>query len=449
MTDLKNPAMLDLLQDVLKKAKNAGATQADAVLSDSASVSIMRRMGKPESVTRSEEAEIGLRVLVGRKQAVVSSSERGRDALYEMAERAVAMAKSVPEDPYAGIADAEELAKTFPDLDMYDATEISLEDMNTLADRTEQAGLGVKNVTNSEGAECGTGTETVYYAATNGFSGGYTSSGFSLSVSVIAGKDTGMEVDYAYDSANYLGDLKSPEDIGREAGERAARSLNPKKGATMRVPVVFDGRVAGGLLSTLSHAISGNSIARGTSFLKDKMGQNIFASGITVMDDPFLKRGPRSRPFDAEGIAPQKRAIIDDGRLTGWFLDLSSARQLNLRSTGNAARSASSVPSPRPSNFYMTAGKQSPQELIAGIERGFFVTRLMGAGGNTVTGDYSKGAGGFWIENGEITYPLSEMTIAGNLLQMWMNLTPANDLRIKTGIDAPTLHVDGMTVAGA
>jgi PmbA protein len=440
---------LNLLDDLLKKARSLGASEADAVLSDSSSVSVNRRLGKPESVTRSEEAEIGLRVFIGKKHAIVSSSDRSKEALDEMAARAVAMAKSVPEDPHAGIAGPEELATQFPDLDLSDTTEIGVDKMNELADRAEQAGLAVKGVTNSEGAECSMGRETVWFAATNGFARGYSSSGFAVSVSVIAGKGTAMETDYFYDHACYLKDMDAPERIGKEAGERAVRALNPKKGRTKQLPVVFDWRVAGGLIGSLSGAVSGSAVARGTTFLKDKMGKQIFSPGVTVMDDPFLKRGARSRPFDAEGIAPQKRAIIDNGVLTGWLLDLSSARQLKLKSTGNAARNASSNPAPRCANFYMQPGQKTPEELIAEINEGFFVTRLMGSGGNMVTGDYSRGAGGFWIEKGKIAYPVAEMTIAGNLMDMWMNLAPANDLRLRNGVDAPTVRVDGMTVAGA
>jgi PmbA protein len=440
---------LNLLDDLLKKAKSLGATSADTVLSDSSSVSVNRRLGKPESVTRSEEAEIGLRVFVGKKQAVVSSSERSKDALYEMAVRAVAMAKSVPEDPFAGIADPAELATQFPDLDLADTTEVGVEEMNALADRAEQAGLAVKGVTNSEGAECSAGREIVWYAATNGFARGYSSSGFGLSVSVIAGEGMAMETDYFYDHACYLKDMDAPEKIGAEAGERAVRALKPRKGKTQRVPVVFDWRVASGLVGSLASAVSGSAVARGTTFLKDKMGKQIFSNGVTIMDDPFLKRGARSRPFDAEGIAPQKRAIVDNGVLTGWFLDLSSSRQLKMNSTGNAARSASSTPAPRCANFYMQPGQKTPEELIAEIGDGFFITRLMGSGGNTVTGDYSRGAAGFWIEKGKIAYPVSEMTIASNLMDMWMNLTPANDLRMKNGVDAPTVRIDGMTIAGS
>jgi PmbA protein len=366
-----------------------------------------------------------------------------------MVERALDMAKSVPEDQYVGIADPAELAKTFPDLDLYDATELAVDKMNAIADACEGAARAVKGVTNSEGAECATAKETIYYAASNGFAGGFSSSGFTVSVSVIAGEDMGMETDYDYDSAAYLKDMKNPEEIGRNAGERAVKALNPRKGPTKIMPVVFDRRTSGSLIGSLAGAITGSSVARGTTFLKDSLGKKIFADGINIIDDPFMKRGHRSHPFDAEGVAPQRRNIIDQGTLTGWLLDLSSARQLKLKTTGNASRGASSAPSPKPANFYMEAGKQSLDALIADIEEGFFVTQMMGSGVNMVTGDYSRGARGFWIEKGKITYPVSEMTIAGNLKDMWLDLSAANDLEFKSGIDAPSLSVGKMTVAGS
>lgn len=449
MADAKQAETLQLLQEVLKKAKAAGATDADAVLSDSASVSVTRRNGEPESLVRSEEAEIGLRVLVGGKQAIVSSSDRSPEALQQMAERAVAMARMVPEDKFAGLADPADIAKSFPDLDLYDATDLSVEKMTEMADTAENAALDVEGVTNSDGAECSVSKETSYYAATNGFVGGYSASGFSLSVSVIAGEDTQMETDYDFDSAAYLKDLADPLSIGRSAGERAVKALNPRKGPTKTMPVVFDRRTAGGIIGSLAGAISGSAVARGTTFLKDSMGKQIFPANISVIDDPFLKRGARSHPFDGEGVTPQKRSIIDNGVLTGWLLDTSSAKQLGLKTTGNAARSASSPPSPRAANFYMQAGSKSVEELIKDIDEGFFVTQLMGSGANPVTGDYSRGARGFWIEKGQITYPVAEMTIAGNILQMWLDLEAANDLQFKYGVDTPTLRIAKMTVAGA
>ncbi len=449
MADAKQAETLQLLQDLLKTAKAAGASDVDIVLSDTASVSISRRHGAPESLVRSEEADIGLRVFVGRKQAIVSSSDRSSAALSQMAERAVAMARNVPEDAFAGIADPSELAKSFPELDLYDAAEISAEKMADMADAAEGAALAVKGITNSDGAECGMSKETSYYVASNGFTGGFSSSGFSISTSVIAGEGTLMETDYDYDATAFLADLAAPEKIGKSAGERAVKALNPRKGPTKPMPVVFDRRVSGGVIGSLAGAISGASVARGTTFLKDKMGQQVFAANISVIDDPFLKRGQRSHPFDGEGVAPERRSIIDKGVLTGWLLDTASARQLKLKTTGNAARSASSPPSPRPSNFYMQPGDKTVAELVKDIEEGFYVTQLMGSGANPVTGDYSRGARGFWIEKGQITYPVSEMTIAGNIMEMWLSMEAANDLVFKYGVDAPTLRFARLTVAGS
>ncbi len=448
MADAKDAGTLQLLQDLLGKAKSYGATAADIVLSDSASLSVTRRNGKAEALQRSEEAEIGLRVFVGDRQAIVSSSDRSAEALDQMAERAVAMAKIVPADPYCGIADPTEIARTWADLDLYDPTEVSVQQLTDMADEAEDAARSIKGITNSDGAECASSTDTSYYVASNGFVGGYSSSGFSLSVSVIAGEGDGMETDYDYDSAAFFKDLASPTDIGRSAGERAVRALNPKKGPTREMPVVFDRRNSGGLLGSLASGISGSAVARGTTLLKDKMGTRVFPEGMNVIDDPFLKRGNRSHPFDGEGVTPQRRKIIDNGVLTGWLLDLSSARQLGLKTTGNAVRGASAPPSPRAANFYMEPGKLTVGELIKDIDEGFYVTQLMGSGANMITGDYSRGARGFWIEKGQITYPVAEMTIAGNISDMWQGMVAANDLIFKYGIDAPTIRLKKMMVAG-
>jgi len=449
MADAKDPQTLQLLQDLLKKAKSHGATAADIVLSDSTSVSVTRRNGAPEALQRSEESEIGLRVFVGKRQAVVSSSDRSPDTLEQMAERAVAMAKIVPEDPYAGIADPSEICHQWPDLDLYDATDVAVEKLTELADAAEDAARAIKGITNSDGAEMSSGKDTSYYVASNGFVGGYSSSGFSLSVSVIAGEGDGMETDYDYDSSVYFKDLAAPEEIGRNAGERAVKALAPRKGPTKQMPVVFDRRIAGGLIGSLAGGISGNAVARGTTLLKDKMGQQVFPKHLSVIDDPFLKKGARSHPFDGEGLAPQRRRIIDNGVLTGWLLDLSSARQLGLKSTGNAGRGASAPPSPRAANFYLEGGTLSVEDLLKDIEEGFYVTQMMGSGANMITGDYSRGARGFWIEKGKITYPVSEMTIAGNIVDMWKDMEAANDIVFKTGVDAPTIRLARMTVAGA
>ncbi len=437
-----------LLEDLIRKAKAAGADAADAVLFDSASLSLSQRLGKPETLERSESGDLGLRVFVGRRQAIVSSSDRSPRMLEELVERAVAMARVVPEDPFAGIADPDQLARERPDLDTCDPDEPAAETMMEQARIAEEAALAVPGVTNSEGADAGWSRSGIVIAASNGFVGSYAVSRRSLSVSVLAGEGTGMERDYEYDSKVYGADLRDPAAIGREAAERAVRRLNPRKVRSQKVPVVYDPRVSRGLLSHLTSAISGPSVARGTSFLKDRMGQRIFPEWVQVVDDPFVRRGLRSRPFDAEGVAVRKRSIIENGVLTTWLLDLRSARQLGLATTGHAARGTSGPPSPSPANIWLCAGSKSRDALIGEIPNGFYVTELMGMGINGVTGDYSRGASGFWIENGQLAYPVSELTVAGNLKDMFLNMEAADDLELRYGMDAPTVRIDGMTVAG-
>ena len=440
--------VLNLLDDLIAKARAAGADAADAVLFDSASVSLAQRLGKTEKLERSESGDLGLRVFVGKRQAIVSSTDRSTKALDELVERAIAMARVVPEDGFAGIADPEQLARSWPDLDICDSEEPSSETLIERARIAEEAALAVQGVTNSEGADAGWSRSTIAIAASNGFAGTYGVSRQSLSASVIVGTGTGMERDYDYDSKVYGADLRDAAEIGREAGERAVRRLNPRRVKSCKVPVVFDPRVSRGLLGHLTGAISGPSIARGTSFLKDKMGQQIFAPSITIVDDPHVKRGLRSRPFDAEGVEVKRRTLIEDGVLTTWLLDLRSARQLGLQTTGHAARGTSGPPGPAPANVYMAAGKRSRADILAEIKDGFYLTDLMGMGVNGVTGDYSRGAGGFWIENGQLAYPVNEITIAGNLKDMFLNMEAADDLELRFGRDAPTVRIDGMTIAG-
>ncbi|MBP2230167.1 PmbA protein [Azospirillum agricola] len=442
------PEVLNLLDDLIAKARAAGADAADAVLFDSASVSLSQRLGKPEKLERSESGDLGLRVFIGKRQAIVSSTDRSATALAELVERAVAMARVVPEDPFTGLADPDQLATSLPALDILDPDEPATDILIERARRAEEAALAVAGVTNSEGADAGWSRSTIAIAASNGFAGSYGVSRQSLSVSVLAGTGTGMERDYDYDSKVYGSDLRDAGEIGREAGERAVGRLNPRRMKSGRFPVVFDPRASRGLLGHLTGAISGPSIARGTSFLKDKMGERIFADGITIVDDPHVKRGLRSRPFDAEGVAVSRRTLIEDGRLTTWLLDLRSARQLGLQTTGHAARGTSGPPGPAPANVYMAAGKRSREDILGEIEEGFYVTDLMGMGVNGVTGDYSRGAGGFWIEKGKIAFPVNEMTIAGNLKEMFLNIEAADDLELRFGMDAPTVRIDGMTIAG-
>jgi len=440
--------LLNLLEDTIRRATKAGADAADALAYDSQSLSVARRLDKPERLERSESRDLGLRVFVGKRQAMVSTSERTPEALAELVERAIAMARVVPEDPYCGLADPSQLAHDWGDYELADPVEPGVDALIAQASEAEAAAVAVKGVTNSEGAEAGWGRSDIALVASNGFAAAYARTSHSLSVSVLAGEGAGMERDYDFTSAVHAGDLKSGAEIGRSAGERAVRRLNPRKGPTATMTVVFDPRVSNGFISGLAGAISGPSVARGTSFLRDKMGAQLFAPGIEIVDDPFLVRGVRSRPFDGEGVAPTRRAIIEDGRLTTWFLDLRSARQLGLATTGHASRGTGGPPSPSPSNLAMTPGKLTPEELIGEIETGFYVTEMMGMGLNGVTGDYSRGAAGYWIEKGQLTYPVSEMTVAGNLKDMFPRMTPANDLVRRYGIDVPTLRIDGMMVAG-
>jgi len=440
---------LNLLQDLIKSAQSQGADAADALFAEGTSLSLSWRKGEVEQLERSEGMDLGLRVFVGKSQAIVSSSDTSKRALGELVERAVAMAKSVPEDPFAGLADPDQLATAFTDFDMFDPSEPSADDLTQSARIAEEAGLEVAGVSNSEGAHAGFSQSSIAFAASNGFAHTYQRSRHSLSASMLAGEGTGMERDYDYTGAVWAEDLQSAEAIGRSAGERAIKRLGPQKAKTQQVPVVFDNRAARSLVGHLSGAINGSSIARGTSFLKDKMGEEIFAPGVTIVDDPHRIRGLRSAAFDDEGLPTQRRNIIDQGKLTTWFLDLRSARQLGLESTGHAGRGVSSPPSPGASNLYLEAGALSVAELIKDIKAGFYVTELIGMGVNTVTGDYSRGASGFWIENGVLTHAVSEVTVAGHLSDMFKSLTPADDLEFLYGVDAPTVRIEGMTLAGS
>lgn len=430
-------------------AQQKGADDADAVGVESQSLSVAVRKGEVEKMERSENADIGLRVFIGKKQAMVSSADHSEQALEELATRAVAMAGEVPEDPYCGLADAKQLTMQTPDIDSFDEHEPTAEDLTIKAKIAEGTALGVEGVSNSEGAEAAWGRSTTALVATNGFAKSYQHSSSSLSVSVLAGEGAGnMESDYDFTSAVYYSDLRSAEEVGQVAGMRVVKRLGAQKVGTGKMPIVFAPRVARGLLMHLTGAINGASIARGTSFLKDDLGKMIFPKGFNIVDDPHRQRGLRSRPCDGEGLATVKRNLIEDGKLTTWIMDLRSARQLGLESTGHASRGTSSPPSPSVSNVYLEAGEPTPAELISDIKTGLYVTDLFGQGVNGVTGDYSRGAAGFLIENGEIKHSVAEVTIASNLRDMYANISAANDLRFQYGIDSPTLRVEDMTVAG-
>lgn len=439
---------LDKLQDLLQNARKAGATAADTVLVEGTSLSVAWRGGALESLERAEGTDLGLRVFVGKQQAVVSTSDRRPETLRELVQRAVAMAKLAPEDIYCGLADPQDIAKDFPDLIMADDAKIEAEPLIDQARRAEDAALAVKGVSQCESTST-SGSETrIYMAASNGFAGHYRRTSYGISAAALAGEGTAMEQDYDYASTVFQADLPDPATIGQHAGERAVKKLGARKMPSGKFPIIYDPRIASSLLGHLLGAINGAAIARGTSFLKDKLGQAIFAPHITIAEDPFRARGLRSRAFDAEGLLPQRRNIIDKGMLTTWLLDLRSARQLNLKSTGHASRSAGGLPSPSATNLYLQPGKLTPNELMKDIKSGFYVTELMGTGVNGVTGDYSRAASGFWIENGNLAFPVNEVTIAGNLKTMFPLLTPANDLIFRYGIDSPTVRIENMTLAG-
>jgi PmbA protein len=446
---MPNPAPQDLLADLLKRAKSAGADAADALYAETDALAHGQRLGKIEKLERAEARDLGLRVFIGKRQASVSSTELTPAAIAALAERAVAMARAVPEDEFCGLAEPGEIAKTVPAIDMFDPAEPSAEELITRARAAEEAALAVKGVTNSEGAEASWGASRIWLAASNGFAGHYRRSWHGISASVLAGEGTGMERDYEWHSAVHGKDLEDPAAVGRRAGERAVKRLRPRKVATAKAPVVFDPRVAGSMVGHLMGAINGAAIARGTSFLKDKMGEQVMAPGLRIVDDPLRPRGLRSKPFDGEGLAAHRLDVVEDGRLAHWLLDLRSARQLKLTSNGRASRGTSGPPGPASTNVYLEKGKMTRAALLAGVESGLYVNEMIGFGINMITGDYSRGATGFWIEKGELAYPVSEITIAGNLNDMLRALTPADDLVFRHGTDAPTLRVDGMTVAGA
>ncbi|MGC4024799.1 MAG: TldD/PmbA family protein [Mesorhizobium sp.] len=437
--------LTDRVASLVEAAKRAGADAADAVAVRSRSTSVTVRMGKVESTDASESDDVSLRVFVGQKVASVSANA-GADAAV-LAERAVAMARVSPEDPYQGLADANLLARNIRDLDLLDLTTVSAADLTAHALAAEQAAMGVKGVTNSSGSSAGAGLGGLVLATSHGFVGQYAGSRFSRSVSVIAGEGTGMERDYDYSSRIHFSELERPELIGRNAGERAVRRLNPRRIATGMVNVVFDPRVARGIAGHLAGAINGAAVARKTSFLRDMMGKQIASAAITVTDDPLKRRGQASRPFDGEGIEGEAMVMVDRGVLGHWFLSTSAARELGLQTNGRGSRSGSSV-SPTSTNLAIEPGEISPEDMIRNVKNGLYVTEVIGQGVNMVTGEYSRGASGFMIENGELTYPVSEITIASNLKDMFLRMVPANDTDRNYGTAAPTLLVEGMTIAG-
>jgi PmbA protein len=437
------------LADLVAAAKRAGADAADALLVQNAALSVSRRLGKIEQLERAEGFDLGLRVFVGKRQAIVSSTDADPKGFAALAERAVAMAKVVPEDPFGGLADHFDPPRDAAPLDLFDPTEPTAEQLIERAAAAEDSALAVKGVTNSEGADASWSRIVIALATSTGFAGSFARTSHSLSCTALAGEGTAMERDYEWCSVVHLADLDDAAEIGRRAAQKAIARLNPTRPKTARVPVIYDPRVSSSLLGHLASAINGASVARGTSFLRDSLGRQVLAKGLTVCDDPTRRRGLRSRPFDGEGQAGQPRAIVQDGVLTTWILDTRAARQLGLSSTGHASRGTGGPPGPAPTNLWLEPGNTTPAALMADIAEGLYVTDLIGMGVNGVTGDYSRGAAGFMIRNGALAEAVSEITIAGNLKDIFLNMAAADDLRFRRGTDAPTIRVEGMTLAGA
>ncbi|HEY8592512.1 MAG TPA: TldD/PmbA family protein [Sphingomicrobium sp.] len=440
----------DIATSLVERATRAGASAADVLYAADRSSSVEVRLGELENVGRSEGEEIGLRLFIGQRSATVASSDLSDEALSVLVERCLAMADQAPEDPFAGLAPTELLELGDPPfLDSDDPREPDPPELRARALEAEQAALAVAGVTNSSGAGASASGTTIALATSGGFAGAYRTSGHGCSAAVIAGAGASMQRDHAWHSARHLEDLEPAAEIGRRAGERAAARLNPSRPKPGTYPVIFDSRVSATLLGHLSGATNGASVARKTSFLRDKLGEQIFARGVSIIDDPLRRRGMRSRPFDGEGVRVARRALIDDGILTGWMADSASARQLGIAPTGNASRGTGGSPGAAPSNFYMDAGSRSRAELLASVPEAVMVIELIGQGVNGVTGDYSRGAAGFMVRGGEIAEPVAEITIAGNLLDMFASLEPASDLQFRRGIDAPTILVPEMVVAAA
>jgi PmbA protein len=426
--------------------------QPDCVLSRSRGLSLTRRLGKDETIERYEDFDTGLRVFVGNKIASVSTNDNSEAAIRDVAKRAVDMAKIAPQDDFSLIASQETL-NDFPihnsiSVDSYDEVEPSIDIIRDRAKEVEDSALSVKGITNSDGADASWGEGETLLMTSNGFFGSSKKSNHSVSVVVIAEKDGKMERDYDYSSKVFGKDLRNSNHIGIEAAKKTLARIGATKPLTGKYPVIFDPRVSRSIAGHFASAINGSAIARKTSFLKDMLNKQIANPAINIIDDPFLKRGLGSRLFDAEGLGSRKYTLIKDGVLEQWLLDLSSAKQLNLKPSGNAKRGISGPPSPGTSNFMISPGDVTPDNLIKNVSEGFFVTDMIGSSVSMITGDYSRGASGFWIKNGELSIPITEATIAGNLKEMFMTLQPANDIDYSHSINSPTLLIEGMTIAG-
>lgn len=441
-------SLTDTSLKLLELAMQAGAEQAVATAASGDSIEASARDGVIEEVGRSEGLDVGLRVIIGQRQSCVSASSAKPRALIELVQRAVAMARETPEDPYVGLPDADDLAQDIPDCDLFDTTETDADALRRAALELDEAARSVEGIAKTDGSSASWSTRGAAMATSNGFCAERRGSFWGASCTAIAGEGLGMERDYAWSSARHREDLRPLADIGREAAERTLRRLNPRKALSKSVPVIYDRRLASSLLGNFLSAINGGGVARGSSYLKDKLGKQVFAKGISVIDDPLKRRGHASRPFDGEGLPTRRLALIEDGVLTTWLLDTATGRQLDMASTGSASFGIGSPPRPSSSNAFIAPGTRSPAQMIADLDEGFLVTEMLGASINPTTGDYSRGASGFWIEKGELAYPVTEATVAGNLIDMFAALEPADDLPQDRAIAAPSLLVTGLHVSG-
>ena len=435
-----------LADDIIKKSLSRGADFSDIVIAKNLSKNVGCRLGNLEEIEQSETQVLGLRTFIGERSAIISTNNFSRDSIIESIDRVINMTKLAPKDPMVSLAS--QTIEKIPDLDLFDSHDLKPDDLKDLALRTEEASLKIKGINNSNGASSSQSKTSFHLSTSNGFSGGYKKSNYSISCSSIAGDDLNMQTDYDYDSKVFFKDLKDEFSIGEKAAKNTLAKCNPKKIKTCTSDIVFDPRVSRTILAHFSSLINGASIARGSSFLSEKMNTKIFNKDVNIIDDPSILRGIASKPFDDEGCGIQKLNIVQNGNLNSWILDTTTAKQLNLNSNNRASRGMSSPPSPSSTNMFIENGSFSVNEIIKNIKDGFYVTDLIGQGVNLITGDYSRGAGGFKIEDGNITFPINEVTIADNLKDMFSRMIIANDLDFKYSINSPTILIEGMKIAG-
>lgn len=444
---------LELGIEIIEKAQKKGADEVDLVIAESFNTSCRVRMNNLENIEVSETKDLGIRVLlkgnIGYKAAIISTNNLTTKNIDAIIDRLIETAKMSEEDEHIRLANKGEYTENTEELEIYCSQEVTADTLKEWASEVESSALKVKGITNTEGADASYARSDITLVTSKNFAQSYKDTGYSFSVSVIAESDTGMETDYDYCYVRQFSDLANPSDIGKSAAEIAVKKLNPRKIKTCKVPVIFDPRVSKSLVSSFCSAINGASVAKKSSFLSEKMGEIILPKNISIYDDPLLKRGLASEPFDAEGIKGKKEALVENGVLKNWITDLRTASKIGVKTLGRASRSVSSAPSPSATNVYMLGGNISVADMIKDVKEGLYLMDAFGMGVNSVNGDYSQGASGFWIENGEITYAVSEITVAGNLLDMFKNLQAADDLKMRYAKNAPTLRIDGMTIAGS